>query len=1557
MTSRTHLAQDYRHAVASEFAARPTVRQVAATHLLSLLAAAHPAVAAADLPDADSIVLLIPQASETSSSAYVYWARQPLVEALLESMIRGEPLRSRGLQGGEFMIVAGAEHPFRDAQGLVQDGALSIDAQLDAIDALRQTLVQQFCQAQVDYWSAPGSLGVSRDRWLQLIIKFAWLENLPLQGLDRQQTACIHGLLKGGEAQPAVFAVEAHLTSGTGVRQTLLPNLLIDVDYDERRILLWCAPSSVIRAFDTLEAFEAALCDELAEHYCFETLTWTRYSLEGDPFARQSALLLEGLLDALGETYYWQCKDPETLDDLFATLSDPSAAFIEGYRVDSQPALVLPIGLRHLSPADGFACQAALFELALAQSDASGCTSRDAILDLRQYARQQLRQALLADHPDDANYFPDDLLLTLRVAHGQPGGAGVGPGDGHVQTYQASFLDYAIGAPGAYQDAVLIAVEHRQGQLIMDWLTPRYLDALVRRVDIGGHYPAYVARAMDEPRGRAQRIACFAREWRCSLLSAALEAKLAGTLDEAALQCVVDYCRGQVDRRLPAIALMPLAFLSEPKADTADVVRGMYVLFSAEPRVVILYRPLYRHAPLRAFKSLEALFAAIASPGDLHDSVLDWLPAQARRVYDHGGFREPHRLQPIEDDSTGPSSAGPAVLQTRFWLDHVDDRLYQANRDLLIELADRQSLSDAERRWASLVQGAWLLFDVVSLILRGPAAAVAWLVQGVASLEHDLPALVEGTAFERSAAVVDLVLGLGMAVAHTLLPAAASPHKPRLSKRLIPGALRTPEAMPLPRSIEPVRGPAMSVQGLADRRGTQLEFAWHGTRGFNVLPADQRERLLALRSGIDLTGHSATATGLYAVNERLYVIMQGDVYHVELAGDGVRVMGERGEPGPWLVLEFGVWRVDARLRLRGGMPKGRLQLLREKNRKRLETLKDDELQLTDRRNELSRVLGMHRDLLLDKTAQIRALEAVEQPSELQVRELTMLRDLGKRIRETVVYDIKALIDNGLKHDRLMNDIAELRHGEPLLDETVQVHRSATRKELLEHCEIFYNEIAALINAESLEALADTIAIRPEGEDEIRQYHAYREVLAKVVKWEADLVEVSRQFEGLLASTLSDSSIDFKDDDTGARLNKHRWLADITRQHRLNAVDIEFRLLIDLGELSIDRLSGADERTLRRIEAGIAGEALRSAGSAHGELAGSDLPLEAQISVLNGVLEGYEETLVSLDYLSNVSGNTLRAETLKRYRETLERLKALAEKELAEAVREKELAEPRVPRPTVYPSRGGGRRHVVRTQRGRSVVGVEAEVDGVAVIEQRDAHTNQVLKTFRQHGSEWFEDASAPIETPTPVQDPGALRQRAQALIAEVESVIRLARQYVKPDEPHGLASVIDWHVEKLLTVQAKLPRSDLDEALHRSLTSSIERLQAARQDLLTGLHLSTSHPTAQSLAFLMQHGQVTLARVTERKMLGPGDYLDVYQIRRLPRPGQERGQGLWEAHFHYPSATAPGRAFSKGHLKLWSQRKLGREAQLRAAATGKDLLAIYRSDLRLEQMEGLIPFD
>ena len=1550
MTYPTDVVPDYRSAVAAEFAARPTLRQLLAQQALAVLSEAHPMVAAAGLPDAEPLVLLIPSLSQES--------RASLVETLLNALSQGMSLEHLGGKDGEFRVVSSPEHPFRDAQGQAFDDATSVSVQVNTLDEVVQTLIDTFCQAQLKYWAAPGRLGVSRDLWLQLTLKSALLKNLPLQDLDTRQTECLLAVLRGGAKRPAVFAVEAELQSEGASQRVMAPNLLISGEYDDRRVLLWCAPSSTVQAFDSFEAFAQRLCDELAERYRFETLTWHRYELEGDVFAQQTALMLDSLLQAVRSVAYWQGTDPSALEAHFSQLTDPASLFIEGYRIEPSHTLALPPGLRAVTAADGFMCQDALFELALAQAESRGCTSRDQLQSLHAYARQALREALLEDYSDEANYFPDDLLLTLSLARGTPGGAAAGPGDSHVDTFEMTLTEYVVGDRGEARGATLSAVAHREGQLIMPWLTLDYLESLVSRVDIGRVYPAYVARTMDAPDGRSERIECFAREWRSALLFSALEGKLKGTLDAVALQCVTDYCRGWVDPELPWAALMPLAFKSDAETDDVDVVRGMYVLFCVEPTRVLLYRPFYKHASLMVFETFDALVSAIAREGALQASVLDWLPDQARRVYDEGGFLEPHRLTPILDEAGFLLPVKPAVLHKQLWTDEVDARLYEANRDVLVMLADRQSWSNAEKHWASLIEGAWLLFDVVSLVVRGPAATVAWLVQGVAALSQDLPALTQGTAAQRSAAVVDLIVNLSTAVAHLRLPPDMPAPLPPVASLKV-GALARPEVS-IPRSEPLVQaGRVEASQALADRPETNLDFSWRGAQGFNGLTHVQRVRLRGMRSSIDLRDAPEQA-GVHTVGDRRYISMRGDVYEVLVSQAGVRIVDANGETGPWLQRTADAWRVDSTLALRGGMPKSRVELRREQNRARLTALKEQESALTGQRNAQARVFEAHRHQLLEKGRRIDELEAVAHPDTLQARELALLRDLHQRIQETLVYDMKTLIDLDVQMDRLVGEIFALRHVDATLEEAITLHRRTVRQELIRDYKLLYNELVDLINTASAQALGDAVAILPEGEAEIEQYNRFHATLEKVVKWESTMVSTSTAFDRLLEETLNDASISFKDVNTGAKLDKVAYLNQVIELRKANAVDLEVRLLLDLGELCLDRLAASDESTLKAFHAYLAGEALQSAGAAHGELASSELSVEERISVLSSALEAYEETAASADYLSSISTPVVRLDTLKHYRDVLDRLKDMAERELAQAVREKELAMPRTRQPVVY-ARRVGKRRVVKTQRGRSVVGTEVEIDGVPVVQQRDARTDHVIKTFRRQGSQWLEEvkpgAEPTSDLPEPAQEPDVLRQRGRALLGEVESVVRLARQYARSDEPHGLSSIVDLHVDKLQDIQVRLPRTDQDATLHSELSDGIERLQDTRRDLLVGLYLATSHPSASSLRFLLENDVVGIERAGPRKRLSEHDYLDVYEIRRKPTAAQAKGSGLWEAHFHYPEATTPGRAFSKGHLKLWSQRKLGREAQLRAAATGKDLLAVYRGDLRPSEVEGLIPFD
>jgi len=1553
---------DYHAAVRIEFANRPTLRQVADRQLLVTLTEHLPLLASADLPSAASLLLLVPNDNASMPVPYLSWTPRPLLDCVMEVMQQGRTLASLAAPQGEFQLSVQAPYTLRGADRQPMPfTAMSLTAALPALESLLSALPEYFCQAQVDYWAQPGSLGVPRERWLSQLIRSALLHNMPLQGLDSLQQGCLFGLLSGGTQQPSVAAVEVRLGYGGQSFSLLLPELLVEGELDEGKAILWCSPSSVIQAFTSLDDFATALCKSLAQQYDFDTMDWNRYALEGDCFAQQCTLLLEDMLDSARRLRYVTFADVAAMEQAYAATVEPSQWFIEGYQAIDDVGFDLPPGLTGAGPAHSFAYQAGLFELALAQAQSGGRGALDDILDLHSYASRELRAQMLADFPDDANYFSDDLELTLIVARGNPGGAGAGVGGGLVDPPRhISLTEFAIGNLVSLQGATLHSIEHRHGQLIMDWMTPAYIKSLVERVDIGAHYPMYVARQLDDAERRPLRVRQFAREWRCSLLFSALSASLAGTLSDAALQCVTDYCRGLLDPNLPASVLMPLAFSREPGASQADQVTGMYVLFCAAPSTVLLYRPLYGKAALSEFASLTQMMEAIRRPGTLQDSVLAWLPDSARAVYDNGGFIEPHLQRPIIDTSVLPEPVQPPLFSAQFWRVDVDTYLFKANRDLLVELADRQTISNAQSRWAILLEGAWLLFNVATLLLRGPVATVAWLVLAFKGLKDDLPALRGGTDFERSAAVVDMLLNASMALMHLRLPAPSSPVEPL--------AVLRPQRVGLPaaRTLKDLSAP-QAVQGkvglpgaLSSQVSTQLDLTCRGLQVTNVLPPEQQKASSDWRSPTSLNGllplEAGPRRGLYEIGGRYYVELAGFTYEVTADSDGVRVVGRAGQSGPWLAFKHGQWFVDTTLRLRGGMPKTRRELLRAQNQQELEALRAEEVQCAEQHNSKAELLNKHRELLMEKEKRIKVLEASPAPDELTLKELDLTRRLRKQIHLIVVYELKDVIDTDLAHDNIMSKLYGMRLEDKHFVAVMVEQRSTIRQYLIDSVSTFYNELATVINDEALDDLAEDISVHPEGEAETKQYKQFRSTLETVVKWETDLVEMSQVLDRLVEQTLKDDSIHFRSEQTGARINKDIELKEIIDKRRLSAIDLEFRLLQDLGELCLDRLADVDESVLRDYHDYLVGDGLRSAGNAHGDLHGSSLTLPQRMEVLTGVLEAYEEAFTMASYLRSVGGAAVRVEQLQAYQKVLAELKNAAEKDLAQLVREKELEAPQLSRPSVFAPRGG-RRHLVRTSRGRSVLAEEVDVGGVAVVQQRDFRTQHVLKTFRQQGQEWVEDATRAAEqagsTSSP-REPAISPARARALITQADSVISLARSYVKDNEPLNLSTVIDGHVQKLEQVKATLKGAGSDKELLDDLEHAISHLKAVERDLLTSIYLSTNRPNANSLRFLVNEHKVTVHRAGARKPLAGGDYLDVYEVRRLAREGQATGDGLWEVHFHYPAATTAVSAFSRGHLKLWSQRKLGRRAQMRAATSGRELLDIYRAELRLRDIEGVI---
>lgn len=1551
MTAIAAASPDFASLVSAQFASRPTLRQVLSRQILQVLIDQYPLIAIhrPELVDADRINLALPTADGQRIDL------RPLVDVMLHAHLRGHLLSSATTEPFLPYLMLGQKRffaiddPFETTEG----DLIEVQRLIAPLSDLLLTLEAHFDQAQIDYWRAPGDLGASRDRCLQLAIRSALLHNLALQRLDERQRSCLLGLLSGDGQQSSVFFLEIELQRNGEVYREFLTDLFVIGQWDEADVILWCRPCGVVWAFDDDESLLDALAADYLYLSDYQALSCHRHELEGDPFVQLTALMQEQLLQRVHMAWSRPPDSVEALERISLALTDPAHWFIPGYRVQAQVAGTLPARWSGLDAQDSFACQSALFQLALAQAQSDGTSALDDVLDLHSYASAQLREQLLVDHPIDANYFPDDLLLELTHAWGVPGGAGAGPGDGTLQKRTVTLTQFAIDNLASLHGATITAITHRSGQLIMAWLTADYVKALVERVDIGGDYPRYVAAQLDDPAGYGQRAERFARQWRSAFLASALQARLEHQLTEPNLQAVAEYCGGRLDTQLPSSMLMPFALRREPGSESYDQVMGMYVLYVVQTHSVVLYRPLYAQAPVREFASIEAMMAAVREEADLQRSLLDWLPAEVRKVYDHGGFVEPHLGRPILDTQLLPEPVEPARFWARFWRTEVDAQLYQANRDLLVELGERESLSTAESRWALLVEGAWLLFDVTSLVVRGPVAQVLWLVQMFNAASADVRTIVEGSAFERSAAVVDMLMNLVMALAH-----ARTPSIPLVAIERSPG-------MDL---LEPTRGslsastarPQIASQGKVYLSGALvkadalLDFSFTGSDGFNRLPAQRLRDLEALRSAKVLQPQAlverGAAAGLYLIEGEHYVGLRGDAYRIAISEEGVRVVGADGRLGPWLERDASGWRIDVGQRLRGGMPKSRIALKREQNLAEEARIRAEDARLTGIRNGLGQRLDKHLAEEDKSNAKIEELQALEQPDERQRELLDLHLQIRRAQRNVLAKDLKDLIEHDLQHDALLRELGAVKLSSDVMVDALSHQRSILTQGVIAACEQRYNLLATLINEEDIDVQRRAIAIFPETDAEQLQYQRLVASLERVEKLGEELVELAVRFDGLLERTIKDDVIVYRDEQDRP-INKRHELDKVIELRRHNAIDVEMRLLEDLGELCLDRLKGPTEEDIARLDEMLVSDALRSAGSAHGELASSDLSEEERVAVLNDVIEAYEETIGSAEYLAAVKPAAIRQDKLQRFLGSVRRLKALASADMNASVREIELAEPAPRRTPVYAPRGGIRR-VVRTQRGRNVVGVESTgADGEAVLEQKDSHDN-VLRTFRRQASQWQEvdDRREEGPSPAPSPQPSVVRSRMKKLLGEVQPTIAIAKRFFANDEPLGLSTVIDLHSKDLQRGLASLPRSGRDAELVEQANRAVELLESSKRELLTVHYLRTQTPTLNALRYLHGIGEISIARSERRIRLAASDFLDTYEIRQVS------GRKLWEAHFHYLAEDTPDRDFAKGHLKLWEQRKLGQQAQVRAARRSQ-VLKIYRGQLRKGDVEGIIPFE
>lgn len=1537
-----HPAFDFQYAAARQFSDRPTLRQVASRQLLKVLLTELPwlAYVTPALSDADPLML------DSPDPATPYWTTQSLLDRVLEALLGPGELDLEPIGERHYNLGLTADYRFAGSDSEFATRQL---AGLSApLNELLEQLPQRFCEAQLDYWRAKGCAGVSRDSWLQLLLRTALLRGLPLQGLDKEEQACLRGLISGGEDQPLVFVVQAKLESGSLHFQEKLSSLLVMGESDARQMVLWCAPSGIVRSFASLSAFGEGLRDELAQRYSFDSLSWTRCSVEGNVFAQQVSLLLDGMFERVDLLRHDNFADIDELERCYAWLSDPAAWFLR-YE-DETAAVVPPPGITASAPQDSFACRAALLQLALHHMDADGVSALDGIQPLTEYASQKLSERIAEDHGDDTS--PDDLLLDLYLARGVPGGAATGAGGGEPLVFVGSktLTQFAIDNLASLKGAFIKQIRRKDGKASPAWLTATAAAQLVTELDIGGRYPAYVAAQLNDPAGRAERVVRFGKAWRSAFLASALTGKLDDRVSETGLQCVVDFCAGHVDPQTPRMTIFPLAFRRSSTSTHRDAVRGMYVLYCAEPRRVLLYRPLYRQHTVCEYASLDALLEHVRDSSLLQASILDWMEPGARSVYEQGGFTEPHIVSVGIDPYALPERPAPALLDIKFWRNDLDERFYKANADLLIELADLQSTSTAESRWALLTEGAWLLFDVVTLAVRGPVATAAWLVQLLTSLQHDLTALEQGSDFDRPAAVADLLLNLSMVLLHA--------HQPNLegSREVLPGTF----------SFEGARGQTgvfseVAVkpieQALIPLVGKAIDFSWRGQQGFNWLPPAQRKQLQAMRSSVSVNGlrplPEGMNTGLYHIDDNYYVAMSGDVYRVEVLPEGVRVVDGKGASGPWLIFANGVWRIDTALRLAGGAPGAAARIAARFSAMHTQVTRLD-LEIANVRLDVAKagsdVVSAGRELEAVQRlrsglqTQIGSAPATEELSGLQSlalkydEKIAALKTRIVQARELAATSLEEAVRKGQDRLGLLSTMAEAKYATPrrigAWDPVLEEHQATTRVDLIRDSQFVFNEFQTLADYPQLSVLQSNLDGTPLAEVG-EQYAALRDRLAIVADYQDRMLAMRIVLDDLLASSPDELVI-------SSVIPEHQQtVGQLISERKFTTIQLRFHQVQNLADLALHLDAASGQQAVAAYRDELVGLSLRSAADAHGELDLANLSSEDQVVILQEAWDEYSAALLNSARMLRDGGELIEPAMLERYRQHVEQLKRDAGQRLVAALQQPALdaAGKRVPyRVSTEQQR------VVRNREGQLMIGTQVEIDGQPVVEVREGFSGQMLATFDLVEGQWVQRVSKRPSL-TEHSAPSDLPMWVQALLDESATVRAKASDYVENDIKGSLlAQLFDQQLEKLDKAVDVVRDAGGNDALIRSLERDADTLRHEKRLQLTMLYTDTHYPSAEALRFLHGEGLIRV-EYTGRQTMQDGSVFDEYRIVRLPSK-----RNLWAAHFHLPTHDANAEDFTVGHLKTWSQRRLSSRL---AAIAGQRL---HRGKLTLEQARGIIPF-
>ncbi|MBA1290865.1 dermonecrotic toxin domain-containing protein [Pseudomonas japonica] len=1482
--------------VARRLADGPTLENAAMDLLGPALAAALPAQGANHtLPDTLALGHSLWR-QEQRQLAFVGYQIQPLAAAILDRFIAGAPLP---LSAEETFLTLerGSEYPARLAGDM--------NRVIEEIDVVSPFVVDAWCERWMEYWQAPDENGESPWAWMA-----AYLKERVNQAMGDSEAA---GLLSASERAMVRVSLGLPPSAAPAAEPERGQVRLLRTVGESAPTLLVSGPAtaSACIAFSADTGFRRFPDAAAATRYFGDPLPVVGEAIvAGDPFSAWAVVILEDYLACALDKAEALRESSLDADTFSATMEAtiPGWTLDNGHRLARRNTLKhqLPRWLTEASKSDRLRYALGLDALLAARRTTGDDGFLSGIPTAAQYARQRLIEQAAREHPLAPLADPDDVVVRIftRTDDDLLSIAG-GGGSIHLSEQQISLVDLSLLNTGG-RPAGWMAISPREGKTIPAWLDDDSAIALVKAVDVGGAYLKLLHGALTTGEEAARRRHTFKAMVAAQVPLLALELRLKQEcgFDEQGVTLVRRSFVPDNELPRPKVARLGLeAAIGLPP----DIATGMFLLHQPEASdTVVLYAPLASQ-PLRQFQSRGKLMEAIMDEPQLRQMVLSWLSEMAQTRYRNGGLRAPHWLRFGQGDEFSPMPAiTPATVTPVPVQGNPLDAFYEGVVDALTLAADRQTVSNQESFWISAREVGWLMFNQVTPFLSGPAATAGWLIQIGHALDEHFNGV--GTVDTPPDAGVDELL---FDIALALVSEASA------------RTLGTPSSTG---NVEMVTGHA-SPTALPER--VVLEAGW-GTATM-ALNAALRQRLhqLATPRPTDLPPQvpAGPLKGLLQDDRRWLAWIDGALFEVAPGnGEAVVLDPVSGEAnGPWLRRdEAGRWRLDLRLRLRGGAPKRRIEQQRELNRQRRERARQC-LSEIERTYRVVRAAGVEGDKAISAAISAGNTGAAHARRLEEAARVSQALDTCAGLRE--------------EYEGISAEVAMPERGKELtVALTAEANLCAYYLSL--NRDLLMDQLnAAQVSAPAFQG--DEVMQPAEVTAWFAFLHEYQDVADAGVRWRMRLDERMRKLGEIpVAGRAALAALEPK-------MATFRQL-------------IEYRALSVYTELSLmEEPMLGDDSVRRSVHEAM--KPLTLGLNTHKEMTlDTALAHGAALELLDGVIHTYQAAEDTLQWLRQTLRPEYVSSALDRLSEMLAALQADAEAWLGRLLREATAPTSAPAHPSAGAAHGG--RRVIRTRtRGAVVARVRAKPEKPAeeIAEVVSPLDNTVVARFEQdpaHG-DWVEQppAAASPSNRGPHDD---LERLAEEADRQLEGATRQLQQAPR------LARVtrIPLELEELLTGSAR-NLADLADRIEGGLThrnetdvaveawGSAERKARALRDMAARLITQgrtlrirltkAALPTAERVRYLVQEGEARVERSGSRVALkGQGKRKDLVQEYAIREPN---GTVLWYAHFHYASLDAADSQYVAAHLKTVSQRFTGLQAQLAQAASDADVLKIYRS--------------